>query len=263
MKISFIGFGNLAKILAQSLATDDNYQIYASSPSLSVGKTREGIITHYDNLEIIADAEIIILAVKPVNMSAVLTQINTKLPENCLIISVAAGLTLAWLAQHCPKEQAIIRSMPNIAIAIGKGATPLFANSSVTPPQKRCAEQIFKRCGIITWATQETEMDVFTALSGSGPAYIFLFLEAMIDAAKHLGLNEEIAKIFALQTMDGALNLAMNSSLELSTLRKKVTSPAGTTAAAIDILQQQGFAQLIFKAMNAATERANQLGLSM
>ncbi|KTD33000.1 pyrroline-5-carboxylate reductase [Legionella nautarum] len=263
MKIHFIGFGNMAKAIAGSLATqDESVQIRASSPSLKTGKTPEGIITNANNLTGLQEADLVILAVKPAKMADVLAEIKAELPKSCLLISVAAGLSLSWLEQHCRPNQAIIRSMPNIAITVGKGATPLIANPFVSQKQKQDAEQLFQRSGIVSWATEEKEIDIFTALSGSGPAYVFLFLEAMINAAQHLGLSEEIAKTFALQTMTGALNLATHTKLEISELRKKVTSPAGTTAAAIDILQQQGFSELVLKAMEAAYERARELGAS-
>jgi pyrroline-5-carboxylate reductase len=260
MKICFIGFGNMAKAIAQGLQnSDQNYQISAASPSLPKGQTAEGITTDYDNLAVIDNADLIILAVKPIEAAKVLTQIKGELPKNCLLLSVAAGLSLSWLEKHCRKGQAIVRSMPNTPIAVGKGATPLIANQFVSAQQKRWAEHLFQCCGIIAWTTEENDMDPFTALSGSGPAYVFLFLESLISAAKKLGLSEEIAKTFALQTLAGALSLASTSELEISELRKKVTSPAGTTAAAIDILQQEGFEKLILKAMEAAFKRAKQL----
>ncbi|KTC86045.1 MULTISPECIES: pyrroline-5-carboxylate reductase [Legionella] len=263
MKIHFIGFGNMAKAIAHSLANQDEIaQIRATSPSLKTGKTPEGIITNSNNLTGLKEADLVILAVKPAKMAEILAEIKAELPEPCLLISVAAGLSLSWLEQHCRPNQAIIRSMPNIAVTVAKGATPLIANRFVSQEQKHYAEQLFQRSGIISWTTEEKHIDAFTALSGSGPAYVFLFLEAMISAAQKLGLSEEIAKTFALQTMGGAISLATNSKVGISELRKKVTSPAGTTAAAIDILQQQGFSELLLKAMEAAYERAKQLGAS-
>lgn len=260
MNICFIGFGNMAKAIAQGLCNHaSNYQIIAAAPSLKKGRTAEGIITEPDNLLGIANADLVILAVKPAKMAEILTQIKSKLPKHCLLISVAAGLTLDWLEQHCDKEQAIVRSMPNIPVMVKKGATPLIANRHVSQEQKRWAEELFLCSGIISWTTNENDIDAFTALSGSGPAYAFLFLEAMIEAAKKLGLNEKLAKAFTLQTIAGAVEMAATSELAISELRKKVTSPAGTTAAAIAILEEQGFTALIFKAMKAAHERAKEL----
>lgn len=260
MNICFIGFGNMAKAIARSLCKNaNNYQIFASSPSLKEGQTEDGIITHHNNLAHIHKADIIFLAVKPAKMATLLAQIKTEIPSACLLISVAAGLSLSWLNKHCCAGQAIIRSMPNIPIAVGEGATPLIANSYVTKEQKRHAEQLFQCASLVAWTTKESDIDRFTALSGSGPAYVFLFLEAMINAAVKLGLKKDLAKTFALQTVAGSLKLASNSDLEIPELRKMVTSPAGTTAAAIDILQQQGFEELVFRAMEAAFERAKQL----
>ncbi len=260
MRIHFIGFGNMAKAIAHSLSGNKNYHLVATSPSLKEGKTSEGVITHYNNITGINNADIVILAVKPAKMASVLAQIKAELPKNCLVISVAAGITLAWLERHCPPGQAIIRSMPNIAIALGKGATPLIANHFVNQEQKHNATALFQHAGIVSWTTEENEINAYNALSGSGPAYVFLLLESMIDAAQKLGLSAEIAKTFTLQTVAGALSLATDSNLEISELRKKVTSPAGTTAAAIAILQQHGFAEMILKAMQAGYERAIELG---
>lgn len=264
MKIHFIGFGNLAKAIAHHLCgLGKNYYITASAPSLTKGKTLEGIHTNPNNLAGLKEADLVVLAVKPANMATVLAEIKTDLAKHCLLLSVAAGIRLTWLEQHCPPGQPIIRSMPNIAVKVGKGATPLIANQFVDQEQKRLTELIFQSCGIVYWTTQEKDIDAFTALSGSGPAYVFLFLEAMINAAQKLGLEREVAKVFALQTVAGALSLAVNSKVEIKELRQKVTSPAGTTAAALDILQQQGFDELLFKAMEAACERAKQLGSSL
>ncbi|MBA2650823.1 MAG: pyrroline-5-carboxylate reductase [Tatlockia sp.] len=260
MKICFIGFGNMAKAIAEGLCNhSSNYQIVATAPSLKEGRTSTGIVTTPDNLAGLANADLIILAVKPSKMAEVLSQIKTKLPEHCLLLSVAAGLSLKWLEQHCPEGQAIIRSMPNLPATIEKGATPLIANQHVSSDQKRWTEELFNCSGIISWTNDENDIDAFTALSGSGPAYVFLFLEAMIDAAKKLGLNEDIAKRFALQTMAGAVEMATLSDLAIDELRKKVTSPAGTTAAAIAVFEDQGFKELIFKAMSAAKARAEEL----
>lgn len=263
MNICFIGFGNMAKAIAQALCkSGNNLQIFANSPSLPTGKTAEGIITHPNNLANLAQANLVILAVKPAKMAAVLAEIREELPKGCLLISVAAGLNLNWLEQHCQRGQAIIRSMPNIALAVGQGATPLIANQHVSKEQKHWAEQIFQSAGLIAWTNKESDIDGFNALSGSGPAYVFLFLEAMTKAAIKLGLDEKIAERFALQTAKGAIELATQSKLPMGELRKKVSSPAGTTAAAIDILQQRGFEELLFQAMKAAYERAKQLGAS-
>ncbi|MBL7479474.1 pyrroline-5-carboxylate reductase [Legionella bononiensis] len=259
MNISFIGFGNMAKAIARGLSQQDSLTISAASPSLTIGINQEGIQTHHDNKEVIKNADIIILAVKPMQMSTVLKEITPLIPQHCLLISVAAGLSLSWFAQYCKRNQAIIRTMPNTPAAIGLAATPMIANDVTTEQQKHWAELIFSKIGLTTWAFNEDEMDTYTALSGSGPAYVFLFMEAMIDAAVNLGLDPQIAKTFTLQTFTGAVNLAHNNDLSLSQLRTKVTSPGGTTAAAVSILHEQ-LNTLVFAAMNAAKQRAHELG---
>ncbi len=260
MNISFIGFGSMAQALAKGLIKNPMNTLRAAAPSLSVGINERGIQTDPNNLAVIPDADILILAVKPAQMNTVLMQLNTiQLPKHCLIISIASGLSLHWFANLLP-QAAIVRAMPNIAAAVGKGATPLIANAFVTPEQKKMAEEIFISIGIITWAKKESLMDAFTALSGSGPAYVFLFLEAIIAAGIDLGINDAIAKNFALQTFNGALCLAAESKLSLAELRKTVTSPAGTTAAAMAVFTKNQLNDTIRKAMEAAFLRAQALG---
>lgn len=248
----------MAQAIARGLIANKKYQIFAAAPSLA-SEMLEDICRSPNNLEIANVADVVILAVKPAKIAEVLHEISLALPPHCLLISVAAGVSLASLAQPCRKEQAIIRSMPNLPISIGKGATPMIANHQVTTLHKQWAEEIFQTLGIVHWTREENDMNPFTALSGSGPAYVFLFIEAMIEAAKKLGLNEEIAKTFTLQTFEGALALASKPNIDISELRKKVTSPAGTTAAALDVLNSHEFKELLFKAMKAASERAAQL----
>ncbi|KGP63386.1 pyrroline-5-carboxylate reductase [Legionella norrlandica] len=259
MNISFIGYGNMAKAIARSLQNQGKYSLSAAAPSLTAGINKENIRTHHDNKEIVKNADIIILAVKPSQMSPVLKEINPFIPINCLLISVAAGLTLTWFAKQCNKGQAVIRTMPNTPATVGMAATPMIANEFTNQKQKKWAEQLFSSIGITSWVENEEDMDTFTALSGSGPAYVFLFIETMINAAVELGLNERVAKIFAMQTFLGALHLAQHSKLDLAELRTKVTSPGGTTAAALQILHKQ-LDDLIYSAMKAAKERAHELG---
>ena len=260
MNISFIGFGHMAKALAHGLQLNPQNKIRAAAPSLSIEFNEDGIETTADNLAVIPDADILILAVKPTQMKSVLMQMTTiKLPANCLIISIASGLSLTWFETYLP-DTAIVRAMPNIAASVGKSATPLIANAVVTPSQKQWAEQIFNAIGITTWLSEESMMDAFTALSGSGPAYVFLFLESLIAAAVTLGIEKSLAQSFTLQTVEGALRLATESKLSLAELRSTVTSPAGTTAAALAVFSAHDFINIIYQAIEAAKLRAQQLG---
>ena len=259
MRIGFIGFGSMAKAIARGLLKENNHQLFAASPSLTIGINKDDIHTHYDNKELVKAAEILILAVKPSQMGAVIKEINPELRTSCLLISVAAGLSLEWFAKRLTSPCALIRTMPNTPASIGVGATPMIANSLVSFEQKQGAEAIFSTVGITQWISEEDETDVFTALSRSGPAYIFLFVEALVNAAVDLGLESKVAQRFALQTCIGALKLAENSNLSLSQLRTQVTSPGGTTAAALKVLVPQ-LEGLIHSALSAAQMRAKELG---
>jgi pyrroline-5-carboxylate reductase len=259
MNISFIGFGSMAKAIVHGLIKEQQHQLSASAPSLTIGVNKDQIHTHHDNKIVIKDAEVVILAVKPAQMDAVLKEITPTLPTKCLLISVAAGLPLSWFATRCSKSQALIRTMPNTPASVGLAATPMIANHHTTSEQKQKAEYIFSTIGFNHWVSNEEDMDTFTALSGSGPAYVFLFIEAMVDAAVALGLDRSISKQFALQTCKGALKLAEKSDLSLSELRSNVTSPGGTTAAALKVLQFN-LDKLILSAMVAAKSRAHELG---
>jgi pyrroline-5-carboxylate reductase len=260
LKISFIGYGNIAKAIAKSLTCSSHYQLRAAAPSLQIGRDADGIATHYNNQAILNDADIIILAVKPSKMQEVLLEIIQSIPRHCVIISVAAGLDLSWLEKRLPEAQPIVRAMPNIAIAVKEGATPLVANQFVSKKQKDSVTSLFECSGMIAWLDTEDQMDIFTALSGSGPAYIFLFLEIIANSAEKLGLPKDMAKKFTLQTFIGASVLAKESQIEFRSLREKVTSSGGTTAAAIQVFQEQDIDQVIYKAMEAAYRRAIELG---
>ena len=255
MKISFIGYGHIAQAMAQGLANQLNYQLRAAAPSLKIGVV-EQVYTHHDNLAIVPDADIIIIAVKPIHVAGVLTQIKQAMAPHCLLISLAAGLSLSWLEKQCLDKQAIVRAMPNMPIAVHKGATPLIANQFVSREQQEIVTQLFQSIGLMIWVSNEDDINIFTALSGSGPAYIFLFLEAMIHAAQQLGLQEDLAQAFALQTVSGAVELAKASALTMDELRKKVTSPGGTTAAAIQVFKEQKFEEIVSQAMHAAFMRS-------
>lgn len=257
--ICFTGFGNMASSIAQGLRQHGDYRIIATSPSLKPEINAEGIQTHHDNLAHLHEADVIILAVKPAKAVSVLQEISPKIPPHAVLVSIAAGISLATLKHECRPEQAIVRCMPNLPIAVGKGATPLMANPHVKAPQKLLVEQMFQCSGITTWIKNENDMNAWTALSGSGPAYLFLIMEAMAEAAVKLGLPAEEARAFTLQTVAGAAALAESSGMDPALLRKKVTSPAGTTAAAIAILQKHGLNNLLYDAMQAACNRAIEL----
>lgn len=260
MKVSFLGFGNMAKALSHCFQQIEQVTLYAAAPSLKEGKIAKNIITNPNNEKIIEDADIIILTVKPSKASEVLSQIKDKIPQNALVLSVAAGLNLAWLEKQLSPKQAIVRCMPNIPVAIGKGATPLLANQYVTQAQKEQIDTLFKKSGLCVWLHHEADFNPITALSGSGPAYVCLFIEAMIRAGEKLGLKTELATAFSLQTVSGAIDLLKSTGLSAPELRAQVTSPSGTTEAALSVLIEQGFQKILFDAMQAASKRSIELG---
>lgn len=259
MNIGFIGFGSMAKAIAKGLKNQNKYQLFASSPSLTTGINQDGIHTFCDNNELIKQVNLIILAVKPAQMDKVIQEISRELSNSCLLISVAAGLTIEWFNQRLSKPQAIIRAMPNTPASIGLAATPLFANSLVDLNQKHLAETLFSSIGITQWINEEQEMNLYTALSGSGPAYVYSFIESLIKGANALGLDTDTARLFALQTCKGALKLAETSNLEISDLKNQVISPGGTTAAALNKLDPM-LEKLVYSALEAAQKRAEELG---
>ncbi|MGQ3892225.1 pyrroline-5-carboxylate reductase [Legionella sp. CNM-4043-24] len=258
--ICFIGYGNMAKSIAKGLRQQPGYRLSASSPSLSQTVNDEGIHTSPDNDSHLAGADVLVLAVKPARVAEVLAGIKDKIPADCVLLSIAAGISLDSLAGSCRPGQAIVRCMPNIPIAVGKGATPLIANRFVNDAQKHLIDGLFQCSGLSTWIDRESDMNAFTALSGSGPAYVYLFMEAMQSAAEKLGLSSEQAHAFTRQTLSGAVALLEQSAQSPEELRKKVTSPAGTTAAAVAILQQRGLDALLLEAMTAAHDRAEAMG---
>lgn len=201
----------------------------------------------------------IVLAVKPQTMDSVLTSLASVRPASALVLSIAAGKTLAYFEQHLG-DAAIVRAMPNTPALIRKGITALIANARTSDTQRQLADHLLAAAGRTVWLESETQMDAVTAVSGSGPAYMFLFLEALIAAGMAQGLSEEMATQLALQTMRGSVKLAQKSDDSLAQLRKNVTSPGGTTEAALNVLMtDDALATLLGSAVDAAVKRAREL----
>lgn len=222
------------------------------------------VTTFADNAGAVAGADVVILAVKPQVMADACGSIAEAVAENgALVISIAAGITIASMQARLGEHAAIVRCMPNTPALVGSGATGLFANEQVSAEQRGFAEDIMSAVGITRWVDNEPALDAVTALSGSGPAYFFLFLEAMIDAACAQGLTRETAEELAMQTALGAARMAQENDVGLVELRRRVTSPGGTTQAAIESFEQQGLRTLITDAMQAAADRADQMAREM
>lgn len=217
-----------------------------------------------DNNTAVRDADVVILAVKPQVMADVCQDIAPAVSDSApVVISIAAGITidsmLSWLGQ----DTAVVRCMPNTPALLGCGATGLFANANVSQQQRAHAEQVLSAVGILNWVPLERNLDAVTALSGSGPAYFFLFVEAMIEAGTGQGLERETATELALQTALGAARMASENEVDLVELRRRVTSPGGTTQAAIESFEEAGLRQVVSNAMQAAADRAEAMAREM
>jgi pyrroline-5-carboxylate reductase len=218
-----------------------------------------GVFTSTNNLEVAARGDIIVLAIKPQTLPALLTELNGKIPPRALVFSIIAGKKMDTLVGGL-NHQAVVRAMPNTPAQIGKGMTVWCATRDVTPAQRINAEAIITVMGKGIYAGYESYLDLATAVSGSGPAYVFLFMEALMSAAKEIGMPEEMAKTLVFQTVIGSAEYARESKKDLAELRRNVTSPGGTTAEALKVFEEGGFNDLMKKAVAAAYRRAQELG---
>ncbi|WP_030130167.1 pyrroline-5-carboxylate reductase [Pseudomonas sp. QTF5] len=267
-RIAFIGAGNMAASLIGGLRAKglDAAQIRASDPGEETRarvSAEHGIEMFADNAQAIEGVDVIVLAVKPQAMKTVCEAIRPSLKPNQLVVSIAAGITCAsmnnWLG-----AQPIVRCMPNTPALLRQGVSGLFATGEVSAAQRQQAEALLSAVGVALWLDEEQQLDAVTAVSGSGPAYFFLLIEAMTAAGVKLGLPADIAAQLTLQTALGAAHMAVASDVDAAELRRRVTSPAGTTEAAIKSFQADGFEALVEKALGAAAHRsaemAEQLG---
>ncbi len=203
---------------------------------------------------------VLVLAVKPQLMERVLPDVATKAGCGTVVLSIAAGQRLSNLAAPFPAGQAIVRAMPNTPAAIGRGITAAFAKIGTTDKQKAQCQSLLEAVGAVVWLDEEAQLDPVTAVSGSGPAYVFLLTECLTKAGMEAGLSRELAEALALATVAGSGELMAQSDLPPSTLRENVTSPAGTTAAALDVLMAgDGLQDLMTRAVAAATNRSREL----
>lgn len=217
-----------------------------------------------DNATAAADAEVVFLAVKPQVMAEAVDSIAAAVLANgALVISIAAGVTIDAMQARLGPTAAIVRCMPNTPALLGCGASGLYANDQVSAGQREHAQRILAAVGSTRWVDAEGALDTVTALSGSGPAYFFLFLEAIIDAGCELGLDRETATALAVQTALGASRMALHSDVDLVELRRRVTSPGGTTERAIQSFEEDDLRGVVNRAMRAAADRAAQMAREM
>lgn len=268
--IGFIGGGNMATSLIRGLIASGHSprQIWVSDTSadlLNAHSNQLHVNTAHDNATVVNEAEVVVLAVKPQVLRDVALEIAPLLKhKHALMVSIAAGISQQSLALWLGGQTAIVRCMPNTPALVLTGATALHANANVNDEQKDLAENILRAVGLTLWVDGEAELDAVTAVSGSGPAYFFLLMEAMEAAALELGLDEGSARLLIQQTALGAAKIALESAESPAQLRARVTSPGGTTQRAIETFQQGGFEALVAKALHAARDRsvemAKQLG---
>lgn len=268
-KIGFIGGGNMASSLMSGLIASGHspQQLWVSDinkDQLASLAANLQVNIAPDNETVIQEAEVVVLAVKPQVLRQVAESVAGLIQKKKpLVVSIAAGITQASLSSWLGTDTAIVRCMPNTPALVLTGATGLHANRNVTAAQRDLAENIMRSVGISLWVDDESDLDAVTAVSGSGPAYYFLLMEAMEKAAEELGLDKRTARLLVQQTALGAAKIALESFESPEQLRKRVTSPGGTTQRAIETFEQGGFTELVSKAMHAARDRSIEMSKPM
>ena len=264
-KIGFIGGGNMARSLIGGLVSDGYPASNIIVSDLDADKLTElsdkfGIANTQDSGELAANVDILVMAVKPQHIKVVCEGIKpavqTKSP---VIVSIAAGIRVSALARWLGNALAVVRCMPNTPALVKTGATGLYANEHVSDDQKDAVESLLRAVGITVWVSGEDKLDTVTALSGSGPAYFFLMMEALEAAAIEAGLDQKTAQLLTQETALGAAKMALESSESAGVLRQRVTSPGGTTERAISIMQERDLATIYKEAVLAAKQRSVEL----
>ncbi|MCH9644413.1 MAG: pyrroline-5-carboxylate reductase [Gammaproteobacteria bacterium] len=264
-KIAFIGAGNMAKALVSGLinngyAADCIWVTNHTDERLKYFADKLSVHTSTENIEAAKQVDVVVLCVKPKVMQSVCEEVGQVICEReLLVVSVAAGIQTESIAEWLDYQGVIVRAMPNTPAAVGSGATGLFANAVTSDAQRMIAENIFESVGITAWVKEEHLIRAILAVAGSSPAYVFLLMEAMQQAALEMGLDAEVAAQFTCQSVLGAAKLAMAEGNQFAKLREAVTSPNGTTQAALDVFVQHDFKEVVRDAMQAALERAKEL----
>ncbi|MFV5594527.1 pyrroline-5-carboxylate reductase [Acinetobacter junii] len=260
--ICFIGGGNMAQALIGGLLSRGlpTTRITVSDPVEQICQILEekGIQTTTDNVEAIQNADVVVLAVKPQVLATVLQPLKGLLSDK-LVISIIAGAEIQTISELIGGSQRIVRVMPNTPALVQTGAHGIYASEAVNAQDRELTSQILAATGLAIWVDSEAQIDAVTAVSGSGPAYFFYLMESMIRAGKNLGLDEKVATALTLQTALGAAQMAITSSNSPSELRKNVTSPNGTTQAALEVFDRAQISQNIQAALAAAQKRSQEL----
>lgn len=263
-RIGFIGCGAMAKALAGGLveAGIPAGQIRASDPVPAARKSFESAIgaqVSEGNDEVVAESDLVILAVKPGAVASVLEGVEPELAARPIWVSIAAGVPLSALSLALPDGTRIVRTMPNTPALVRAGATAYFPGSALSAADVALVEQVLQAAGFVWRAPNENLLDAVTGLSGSGPAYVFLFLEALADAGVSQGLPRDAAQALAIQTVLGSAKLALETGAHPGVLKDQVTSPGGTTIAGLERLESGGVRAAVYEAVRAATKRSRAL----
>ena len=264
LKIRFFGGGNMAAALLGGLAGKltagaNIHVVDINTDALARLQQQFGIGTSTRIDAAVAASDVIVLAVKPQQMREVAAQLQPHIAQQ-LVLSIAAGIRAVDLSRWLGGHGAIVRTMPNTPALIGQGITGMAALPGVSASQREAADAIMHAVGATVWLDDETLIDPVTAVSGSGPAYVFYFIEAMQQAAQELGLSQEQGTQLAIATFTGAAQLAAQSTEPVSVLRERVTSKGGTTYAALTSMEASGVKQAIVQALHAAAQRGRELG---
>ena len=261
MKIGFIGCGNMASAMIGGILKngvfDKNEIIVSNLTEEGSKRSREklGVVTTMDNCEVVKNANIVILAVKPQFYEEVISQIKGCLTPDHMIVGIAPGKTLAWLEEKCEQPLKVARLMPNTPALVGEGITAACSNENVTPEELDTVTGIlrgFGKCEVVP----EHLMDVVTSVSGSSPAYVFMFIEAMADAAVEQGMPRAQAYKFAAQAVMGSAKMVLETGKHPGELKDMVCSPAGTTIKAVRVLEKEGLRSAVIEAMDACADAA-------
>lgn len=263
--ITFIGCGNMGRSLIGGLINNGYPPARICGTDINA-EQRQTTARHF-NIEVLADneqalrhAQIVVLGVKPQNVRETLVSLQPLLAKTKpLLLSIAAGIKLHSLAHWGGESLAIVRVMPNTPALVNAGASALCRNDRVTEEQQTIAETIMRSVGITTWVEDEELLDAVTAISGSGPAYFFYFMEILQLTAEELGLSNDQARILTLETAFGAAKMALESDQDAATLRKQVTSPGGTTEQALAVMQEKKLDRVFSDAIRAACKRSREL----
>lgn len=265
MKIALIGGGNmgeamLAALLARKLSAPESISVSdVSHKRLEHLKKQYSVTVTPDNSEAVSGKDIIILAVKPQNLAEVMVGLRENLKPTQLVLSIIAGAKISTIFLGL-NHNAVVRAMPNTPAQIGEGISVWTATSDVNTGQREAAKSLLGAMGWELYVADEAYLDMATAISGSGPAYFFLMVEALVDAAMEIGLPRDTARELVVQTMLGSGKFIQQSGESPAELRKKVTSPGGTTAAALAQFEKGDFSALVRRAVKAAYDRAKELG---